>query len=106
MMLIYMTGFSPMEIIIINGIFAAIMIGIFGTWVYLIGYMIKSLKQSPTLEPINKSIMSKIPKVSVILPARNEEKYIAKCLDSLLNQDYQNFEIIAINDSSTDRTID
>jgi chlorobactene glucosyltransferase len=105
-MLIYMTGFSPMEIIIINGIFAAIMIGIFGTWIYFIGYMIKSLKQSPTLEPINKSIMSKIPKVSVILPARNEEKYIAKCLDSLLNQDYQNFEIIAINDSSTDRTID
>lgn len=101
-----MTGFSPMEIIIINGIFAAIMIGIFGTWIYFIGYMIKSLKQSPTLEPINKSIMSKIPKVSVILPARNEEKYIAKCLDSLLNQDYQNFEIIAINDSSTDRTID
>jgi chlorobactene glucosyltransferase len=101
-----MTGFSPMDIIIINGIIAAIMIGIFGTWIYFIGYMIKSLKHSPTLEPINKSIMSKVPKVSVILPARNEEKYIAKCLDSLLNQDYQNFEIIAINDSSTDRTID
>lgn len=95
-----------MEIIIINGIFAAIMTGILGTWIYFIAYMIRSLKQSPTLEPMNKSIMSKIPKVSVILPARNEEKYIAKCLDSLLNQDYQNFEIIAINDSSTDRTID
>jgi chlorobactene glucosyltransferase len=95
-----------MEIIIINGILAAIMFGIFGTWIYFIGYMIKSLKQSPMLEPITKSPISKIPKVSVILPARNEEKYIAKCLDSLLNQDYQNFEIIAINDSSTDRTID
>ena len=74
------------------------MFGIFGTWIYFIGYMIKSLKQSPMLEPITKSPISKIPKVSVILPARNEEKYIAKCLDSLLNQDYQNFEIIAIND--------
>jgi glycosyltransferase involved in cell wall biosynthesis len=95
-----------MEIIIINGLLAAIMFGIFGTWIYFIGYMIKSLKQSPMLEPITKSPISKIPKVSVILPARNEEKYIAKCLDSLLNQDYQNFEIIAINDSSTDRTID
>ena len=95
-----------MEIIIINGILVAIMFGIFGTWIYFIGYMIKSLKQSPMLEPITKSPISKIPKVSVILPARNEEKYIAKCLDSLLNQDYQNFEIIAINDSSTDRTID
>jgi chlorobactene glucosyltransferase len=95
-----------MEIIIINGIFAAIMTGILVTWIYFIGYMIRSLKKSPTLEPMNTSIMSKIPKVSVILPARNEEKYIAKCLDSLLNQDYPNFEIIAINDSSTDRTID
>ncbi len=95
-----------MEIIIINGILAAIMTGIFCTWIYFIGYMIKSLKQSPMLEPINKPIISKIPKVSVILPARNEEKYIAKCLDSLLNQDYENFEIIVINDSSTDRTID
>ena len=44
------------------------------------------------------------PKVSVILPARNEEKYIAKCLDSLINQSYPNFEIVAINDSSSDRT--
>jgi chlorobactene glucosyltransferase len=95
-----------MEFIIINGILAAIMFGIFGTWIYFIGYMVKSLKQSPMLEPITKSPISKIPKVSVILPARNEEKYIAKCLDSLMNQDYQNFEIIAINDSSTDRTID
>jgi chlorobactene glucosyltransferase len=95
-----------MEIIIINGILAAIMTGIFGTWIYFIGYMIKSLKQSPMLEPINKPMISKIPKVSVILPARNEENYIAKCLDSLLNQDYANFEIIVINDSSTDRTID
>ncbi|MDP9015754.1 MAG: glycosyltransferase, partial [Thermoproteota archaeon] len=40
----------------------------------------------------------------VIVPARNEERYIARCLDSLLGQDYPSFEIIAINDSSTDRT--
>jgi glycosyltransferase involved in cell wall biosynthesis len=47
---------------------------------------------------------TQFPKVSVILPARNEERYIARCLDSLLAQDYSNFEIIAINDSSTDMT--
>jgi glycosyltransferase involved in cell wall biosynthesis len=40
----------------------------------------------------------------VILPARNEERYISLCLDSLLRQDYPSFEIIAINDSSTDKT--
>jgi glycosyltransferase involved in cell wall biosynthesis len=46
------------------------------------------------------------PKVSIIIPARNEEKYISKCLDSLLNQKYSNIEIIVINDSSSDRTWD
>ena len=44
------------------------------------------------------------PKISVIVPALNEEKYIARCLDSLLAQDYPNFEIIAVDDSSIDKT--
>ena len=91
---------------IINGILATITFGIFGTWIYFIRYVLKSLKQSPALERIDTSVITKNIKVSVILPARNEEKYIAKCLESLINQDYVNFEIIAINDSSTDRTID
>ncbi|HZA07490.1 MAG TPA: glycosyltransferase [Nitrososphaeraceae archaeon] len=95
-----------LELMIINGILATITFGIFGTWIYFIGYVLKSLKQSPALECIDTSVITKNIKVSVILPARNEEKYIAKCLESLLNQDYVNFEIIAINDSSTDRTID
>lgn len=47
-----------------------------------------------------------LPKVSIIIPARNEEKYISKCLDSLLEQDYSRFEIIVINDSSEDSTWD
>jgi cellulose synthase/poly-beta-1,6-N-acetylglucosamine synthase-like glycosyltransferase len=90
---------------IINGISITITFGIIATWLYLIAYVIKSLKQTPTLDSFKKStIIKNFPKVSIILPARNEEKYIARCLDSLLRQDYPNFEIIAINDSSTDRT--
>ena len=90
---------------IINGILTTIMFGIIVTWVYLVAYVVKSLKQTPTLDSFKKSTNIKnFPKVSIILPARNEEKYIARCLDSLLRQDYTNFEIIAINDSSTDRT--
>jgi glycosyltransferase involved in cell wall biosynthesis len=42
--------------------------------------------------------------VSIILPARNEEKHIEKCLDSLLKQEYDNYEIVVINDSSSDNT--
>ncbi|MFL6368397.1 MAG: glycosyltransferase [Nitrososphaeraceae archaeon] len=95
-----------MWIIIINAILTVIMFGVFGTWIYFTGYIIKSFKRSPTIESIYKYTISKNPKVSVILPARNEEKYIAKCLESLLGQDYPNFEIIAVNDSSNDKTGD
>jgi chlorobactene glucosyltransferase len=95
-----------MWIIIINAILTVIMFGVFCTWIYFIGYIIKSFKRSPTIESIDKYTISKNPKVSVILPARNEEKYIAKCLESLLDQDYPNFEIIAVNDSSNDKTGD
>jgi glycosyltransferase involved in cell wall biosynthesis len=42
--------------------------------------------------------------VSVLIPARNEEKNIAKLLSDLLSQTYQNIEIIVFNDLSTDKT--
>jgi chlorobactene glucosyltransferase len=89
---------------ITNFILAAIMAGIFGVWVYFLAYMTKSFRQSPRLESLDRTSIRRFPQVSVILPARNEGRYIARCLDSLLGQDYPNFEIIAVNDSSTDRT--
>jgi chlorobactene glucosyltransferase len=42
--------------------------------------------------------------VSVLIPARDEEKNIGPCLDSLLDQTYSNYEIVVLNDQSTDRT--
>jgi glycosyltransferase involved in cell wall biosynthesis len=44
------------------------------------------------------------PRVSIIVPARNEEPDIEQCLSALLALDYPNYEIIAVNDRSTDRT--
>src|ERR671939_1598254 len=46
-----------------------------------------------------------LPFVSVIVPARNEENYIERCLLSLLCQDYPNFEVIAVDDNSSDNTL-
>ncbi len=46
----------------------------------------------------------RLPMVSVVLPARDEQDNIQKCLKSLVGQDYQNYEIIAVNDCSTDAT--
>jgi chlorobactene glucosyltransferase len=48
---------------------------------------------------------SSIPFVSVIVPARNEQDHIKRCLSSLLIQNYSNFEVIAIDDNSTDDTL-
>ncbi len=44
------------------------------------------------------------PRVSIIVPARNEEESIELALGTLLSLDYENYEVIAVNDRSTDRT--
>ncbi len=47
-----------------------------------------------------------MPKISVIIPVYNTEKYLAACLDSVLAQTFADIEIICINDGSTDRSGD
>lgn len=48
--------------------------------------------------------MSQYPLISIIVPVYNTEKYLSKCLDSLINQTYKNLQIILINDGSTDNS--
>lgn len=50
--------------------------------------------------------MSSSPKVSVIIPIYNTEKYLRECLDSIINQTLTDIEVICINDGSTDTTAD
>jgi chlorobactene glucosyltransferase len=45
-----------------------------------------------------------LPLISVLIPARNEEEDIVPCLESLRQQDYPNYEILVLDDNSTDRT--
>ena len=43
-------------------------------------------------------------KVSILITVYNAEKYIYDCIDSIINQTYKDFEVIIINDGSTDKT--
>jgi glycosyltransferase involved in cell wall biosynthesis len=48
--------------------------------------------------------MSSAPLVSVLMPAYNAEKFIAAAINSILNQDYLNWELLILDDASTDKT--
>lgn len=50
-------------------------------------------------------MMIKNPEVSIIVPVYNTEKYLNRCLDSLINQSFSNIEIICINDGSIDGSL-
>lgn len=45
-------------------------------------------------------------KVSIIIPVYNVERYLDRCIGSILNQSYKNIEILLINDGSTDSSGD
>ncbi len=94
---------QPIELIAL--ILGFIMFGVLLTWVWLLAYCRRSLKYSPKLEDIRKLNLNLIPRVSIIVPALNEEKYIGRCIKSLLAQDYHNLEVISIDDGSTDATL-
>jgi glycosyltransferase involved in cell wall biosynthesis len=50
--------------------------------------------------------LNNIPLVSIVLPVYNGEKFLAKSIESCLNQTYQNLELIIVNDCSTDNTLE
>lgn len=48
--------------------------------------------------------MNKFPKISIIVPVFNAEKYIIQCIDSILTQDFTDFELLLIDDGSKDKS--
>lgn len=62
-------------------------------------------KWVPTLDPdLAVTLPKRLPLISVLVPAHNEEKVIEFCLKSIINQDYENIEVICVDDRSTDKT--
>ena len=45
-----------------------------------------------------------MPRLSIIIPAYNAESYLPKCLDSIFSQDFSDYEVLCIDDGSTDGT--
>jgi chlorobactene glucosyltransferase len=81
-------------------------------WLFTAGiagfYLTLLSRFAPLLAPPELSAADADPEddllVSIIVPARNEERNIRRCVISLLEQDYPNFELIVVDDSSTDGT--
>jgi glycosyltransferase involved in cell wall biosynthesis len=69
------------------------------------GFALLLAAQMPRLDPALPAVSSEaLPRVSVVIAARNEELDLPATLDDLLAQDYPDLEIIVVEDSSTDRT--
>jgi chlorobactene glucosyltransferase len=62
--------------------------------------------KKPVPEPEITKRTASYPLVSIIVPARNEERNIRRCVESLLEQNYPNYEVIVVDDGSTDDTPD
>lgn len=53
---------------------------------------------------MNKCLIDKNPEISIIVPVYNTEQYISRCIESILNQTFKDFELILIDDGSKDRS--
>ena len=81
-----------------------ITLGVGGLWILVFVSNYREFRRTPHLRPGPVKEQNRQPKVSVIVPARNEEKNIRKCLRSLMDLLHPDLEIIVADDRSSDKT--
>ena len=92
-----------MPLLLVLGVLFALLSSLGGF--LLLSYLFLTQRGAPRLTPIKKT-RDNLPLVSLIVTAKNEGKAIERCLRSILSQTYPNLEILVVDDSSTDNTID
>jgi glycosyltransferase involved in cell wall biosynthesis len=75
-----------------------------GAWLFRLMEAAFGLRKIDDLSKPEWDLQGPLPRLSIVVPARNEQDTIEPALASLLNLDYGNYEVIAVNDRSTDRT--
>ena len=60
--------------------------------------------KDPALDPADPTVVDREPKVSFIVPVKNEERLIRRCVMSILGQTYTHIEVVVVDDGSTDGT--
>ena len=88
-----------MEILLYQYCIVTVLVILFGNFI-----INNHLFKDTTRFTLPSYIKKNPPLVSILIPARNEEKNIRRCLRSLSRQDYPNFEIIVLDDNSSDST--
>ena len=79
---------------------------ILSLYIYSVFYRYTYRSTNRIIEIIKSEKHIKNPKISVIIPVYNVEKFLRECLDSVVNQTMRDIEIICINDGSTDGSLD
>lgn len=92
--------FSEIEIIVLSVFFLISLVQLF----FYLNYYRKPYSYAKKKRNEDASYISLKPKVSVIIASENEAEELAKNLPSILEQDYSDFEVVVVNDGSTDES--